>query len=408
MKTEKLVSRQSDKSINIVANCVESLRINNSVKNTVRVYDNGMIGVEGSLGEANWAELEQKATEKLAQGIAYPETHQKPCSVSVDSVSNILEEKDFIPKVQHLLERLASENPDFLFSDKVQLNSTFNSYQSSDGVRYSYKGNQFIVNLSIKHKGSANIMDEGFACESDYFDEDSICHDVKLVCDAFLNELPHIEEEEVTVIGGFEPLFYALQHFASDLYFNNASLFNGKLGQKIFADNLSVEVNRDPAKQLNIAFFDAEGVVNVDYVNYIVKNGVLERLLTCKRSAEQYGTENIGCASASYNGVPNMGADSLDVTDTADSLADLVTGKAVYLSLSSGGDMTPSGDISLPSMVSYLYEDGKLVGKLPQFAVSVNLFDMLNDGFVGVTEKGPFQFGKHKYFVYKAKIVNKA
>ena len=57
--------------------------------------------------------------------------------------------------------------------------------------------------------------------------------------------------------------------------------------------------------------------------------------------------------------------------------------------------------------MAYLYEDGKLAGKLPEFTVTGNLFDIFGKDFIGVCKKGFYSFGKNKYFVYKAKIVNK-
>lgn len=408
MKVERLIYKTSNKCINVVAGKVESLRVNNSTENTVRVYDNGCVGVEGCLGEANFDTLTQKAAAKLSQGIAYPETHEQPQSLYFDTTMSILSEDTLIPKISHLLHRLSGENPEFLFSNKIMLNSSESRYESNDGVTYRYKGNQFVISLTIKHKGSANIMDESYGCESDSFNESLICYDVKHKCDAFLRRLPHVEDDVVTVIGNYEPIQYALQHFIADMYFNNASLFAGKLGKKLFNKKLNMAVNRNPTQQINLEFFDAEGVVNKNYVNYIVKKGVLEKLITCKRSAAQYNTDNLGSASASYNGVPNIGLGGFEVENTADTLADLVKGKAIYLSVTSGGDMTTSGDISMPTMVAYLYENGRLLGRLPEFTVSVNLLELLNDGFVGVCDNGLFKFGKHKYFVYKARLVNKS
>ncbi len=407
MKVEKITRKSSDRCLNVTASHVDSLRINNDVSSTVRVYDNGCIGVEGALGVCDMALLEQKATAKLAQGIPYPETHDQAKVISVDNSTHIFDEAEFIPAIQKLLARLEVENPDFLFNNKVFLNSSEATYQNSDGSNLNYKGNQFVISLTIKHKGSANIMDESYGCEGDYFDEEQICHDVKLKCDAFLNKLPQIEEDEVIIIGDAEPLQHAISHFIADMYFNKASLFDGKLGQKIFNDKLNVTVNRDPKEQINIPFFDAEGVVNDNFKNYIIKEGVFACTLTNKKSSAQYNTPNLGSAGASYNGVPVVGAGGFEIVNTANSLADLVDGKAVYLSVTSGGDMTPSGDIGMPVMVAYLYENGKLLGKLPEFTVSVNIFDVLGNGFVGSTDKGLFHFGKQHYLVYRAKLVNK-
>ncbi len=407
MKTEKIINKESSRCLNVAANEVTSLRINNKVENTVRVYDKGCIGVEGRLGKADLDEMSRSAQEKLQQGIAYPETHDEAIVMDVDSVKEILKEEQFVSSIKGLVARLAKENPEFIFSNKVLLNSSQSTYQNSDGTSLSYKGNQLLLEFALKYKGSANIMDEFYGCESDYFNEDEICRDVKSKCDAFLKELPHVAEDEGTVIGDFEPLQYAMQHLLADLYFNKASLFDGKLGQKVFHEKLNIRVNRDPKEQLNLPFFDAEGVVNENFVNYMIKDGVIERLLTCKKSASDYGVENLGAASANYDGVPSFGISGLEVENTAEDLGKLVQGTAVYVTVTGGGDMTPSGDFSLPVIVSYLYRDGELVGRLPGFTVSGNIFSILGDGFIGVTNKGIERFGKRSYFVYRAKLVNK-
>ena len=407
MKIEKIINKTSGRCLNVVAGKVESLRINEDVQNTVRVYDNGFIGVEGRLGNADFADMERSAKRKLAQKIPYPETHGAAEELTVNTDKRIIGEHEFVSVISRLLDRLNAENPEFLFGNKVLSDFSDVTYENSDGVKYRYVGNEFTIALSIKYKGSANIMDEFYGVNADYYSEDEICRDIKAKCDAFLNVLPQIKEDEVTVIGDFEPINYAFSQLIADLYFNNSSIFNEKLGEKIFNEKFSILVNRDPKEKLNIPFFDAEGVVNENYKNYLVKNGVLERLLTCKKSAAQYNAQNLGSASAAYDGVPSFGGGGISVADTADDLSELVKGKAIYLSTSSGGDMTPAGDISMPAIVAYLWENGKLIGKLPEFTVTGNLFDIFGKDFIGVCKNGLNAYGRNQYLVYKAKIVNK-
>jgi len=408
MKTEKIIKTSSSRCINVSANKVTSLRINNETYNTVRVYDNGFIGVEGRIGSADFDEMKKSAAEKLKQQITYPETHDAPVTREIDAAKYILSEKEFIPQIKKLLSRLEQENPDFLFSNKVILRNDESSYENSDGSFLRYSGGNLTVSLATKHKGSANIMDEFCGGESDVFDIDKICRDAKMKCDAFLNYLPQIEDDEAYVIGDFEPIYQFIEHFLADLYFNKSSLLDGKLGQRVFSEKFSLAINRDPEKQINLPFFDDEGVVNKDYVNYIVKNGVLERVLTCKKSAAKYNVENTGSSSASYDGVPDLGAMGLYVSPTANELQEIVKGKAVYISMTSGANMTPSGDLSIPAQSAYLYENGKLAGRLPEMTVSGNVFDILGKDFVGVCENGFYEFGRQNYFVYKAKLINKA
>lgn len=408
MKIEKILTKTSGRCLNVTAGKVDSLRINENIYSTVRVYDGGFIGVEGRHGNADFTELENAAKKKLSQKIPYPETHdEQPLVKSVNTDKRIIDERKLVPTISALLDRMGKENPEFLFGNKVLLNSEDTTYENSDGTKLHYSGNEFTPSFTIKYKGSANIMDEAYGVNSDYYNEDEICRDVKLKCDAFLNELPQLTEDEVTVIGDFEPINHAITHFLADLYYNDSSIFNGKLGEKIFDEKFSLVIDRNPDEVSCVPFFDAEGVVNEGYKSYLVKNGVLTGLLTCKKSAREYGAKNTGSASAPYDGVPSFGGGGLTIEKTADSLNELVKGKAVYLSVSSGGDMTPSGDISMPSMVSYLYENGKLVGKLPEFTITGNLFDIFGKDFIGVCKKGFYSFGKNDYLIYKAKLVNK-
>lgn len=407
MKIEKIVTKTSGRCLNVVASKVESLRINESVTSTVRVYDGGYIGVAGKTGKIDFEMLEQKAKENLSQGIAYPETHLEAITDNVDTTKTVLTEEELIPTIDKLLARLEKENPQFLFSNKVKLNNSERTLTDSDGRNLSYKGNNFVLSFAIKYKGSANIMDEFYGCESDYFDEDQICRDVKMKCDAFLTELPQIEEDEVTVIGDLEPLQYALSHLNAELYFNKASIFDGKLGEKIFDEKFSLTINRDPSYQLDLPHFDSEGTILPDYKFDLIKNGVLTGLVACRKTAQKYGIQTSGSTSAEYDGIPDGSYGGLDVEDTASELSELVSGKAVYLSVSSGGDMTPTGDVSMPVLVPYLYENGKLLGKLPEMTVTTNLFDAFGKDFVGICKKGLYEYGRNQYFVYKAKLVNK-
>lgn len=407
MKTEKIIQKERSKAINIVAGQPESLRITQDVKSTVRIYQNGYIGVEGRLGEADFEEMTQAATKKLARKIPYVETHDEGKQLHIDTTKDILPEKEFIPTISRLLKRLTEENPDFLFSNKVYMTRAENTYADSDGADFAYIGNNLCFSLVIKYKGSANIFDEGFMVNSDYYDEDEICRDIKMKCDAFLRQLPHVDGEEVTVIGDLEPISYMLSELRADLYYSDASLFKEKHGEKIFDEKFSMLIDRTPGKSTLCPFFDREGVVNPDYKSYIIRNGVLEGFFTTKKTAAQYNTKNLGSADGEYDSVPSNGHAGIAIEHTAESLGELVKGKAVYLSVCSGGDMTPSGDISLPTIVAYLYEDGKLLGRLPEFTVTANLSDILGKNFIGFCDKGLFSFGKNKYLVYKARLVNK-
>lgn len=72
MKKEILKYKSSVETLNVVGGKVNSVRFTEETTNTVRVYDDGKIGVAGALGEADVSALENAAVEKLSeQGIPY-------------------------------------------------------------------------------------------------------------------------------------------------------------------------------------------------------------------------------------------------------------------------------------------------------------------------------------------------
>ncbi|MCM1042829.1 MAG: metallopeptidase TldD-related protein [Corallococcus sp.] len=409
MKKEIIVKKQKKQTINISASAVESFRINDDAETTVRVYDGKYIGIAGKQGDCDIKSLEKTAQENLKQQITYPEINDEAAEISSDTRKEILSADKYIPQIKQLLAKLTEQNPDFIFSNKVIMLENEVSYSTDYGRKLYYAGNELDLSLVMKHKSSANIMDESIGCDADYYDEAQILADAKLICDNFNRKLPQIAEDEIPVIfDGAEPIGYLINHFVGDLYASGASLICGKLGQKVFADNLGIVLDRSE-KTLNIPFFDAEGVVNEGHKAYLVKNGVVNRLITTKKTAVTYGLDNAGCAEAGYTSVPSMGARRLKLEKTHENLREILgNGKAVFVTTSSGGDATPTGDVSIPCMVSYLYENGELKGKLPEFSVSGNLLDMLGKNYMGCAEKGIFAYGNHSYMVIKAKLVNKA
>ena len=108
----------------------------------------------------------------------------------------------------------------------------------------------------------------------------------------------------------------------------------------------------------------------------LIQNGVLTGLLTTKKTAGEYGLKNLGNAEAPYDGVPSVAFHSFRPEETARTLKELLPGKAVYVVITSGGDMTPDGHFAAPVQMAYLMEDGRLVGRLPDISVSGDFFDL--------------------------------
>ena len=112
-------------------------------------------------------------------------------------------------------------------------------------------------------------------------------------------------------------------------------------------------------------------------------------------------------ASASYDGVPSLGLPGLAINHTAPDLKTLLGNqKAIYVAISSGGDITTEGVIGMPVMLAFLVENGELKGRVADFNASGNIFEMLGEGFIGVSKQNIMSASESEMIVCKMKLIN--
>ncbi len=406
MREELIKLKKVSKCFNITAGQIDSLRSNTETTTTVRVYENDRIGVAGKIGSCDIEELRKEAIENLKLGIPYPDIKEEALERSVDAYKEIIPAKQLVPSMKKLMNRICEENPQFVFGNKIILNEVEKSYVS-ENRKLDYKGSSLAFSITIKYKGAANVFDEAFGAEVTEYNEDDIANGIKLVCGSFLNKLPMIEEDEAVFVTDLSAIGGILGHFTADYYYNNLSLFSGKLGEKIFSDKLNVVIDRSPKTALCVPFFDAEGYVSQNDTVSLIENGTFKKVLACKKHSMQYGCEYGGMSGSDYNSVPSISGAGFTVVPTAENLSDIVgDGRAVFVTMSGGGDVTADGTQSTPVQASYLMENGKIVGRLGDYAITGNVKELFGENFIGVAKNGLYK-GAGPYLVFKAKLVNK-
>ncbi len=391
MEKEFITEIQHSVTLNVTAGKIDSYREIERTTGTVRVYENGCIGVAGCLGEPDEEALTSQAAEALSFGIPYPCSLGDALEAELRNDEEILPLPEFIPAMQDFLDRLGALCPKFAFSNKITLSHNRKEYRNSRGRRLKNSARELSLQLVAQCRGSGNLFDTGLGISVDRFDPDAILTYFKEQYDAFFvpaeiapGRYPVVAEAS-TLYGSF------LQHFIGDLYAAGASLVSGKLDEKVFADSLTVCDNMDPAIAYGGCFFDAEGCIAADHKPKLIENGVLRGLLTTKKSAEQYGLPNLGSADAAYDGVPGIGFHGLYLEPTAKSLRELVPGKSVLVIIASGGDATPDGHFASPVQMAYLMEDGRIAGRLQDISIGGSFFDMLGGDYLGTVRGVPME-----------------
>ncbi len=399
MQKEILRETTSSLCVNVVANGVESLRKVVNSTSTVRVYEDGYIGIAGQIGECDIAELEKEAIANLDNKVPYPCDLTAGVVKHVDERKDILDEDSFVKLCQSLLKKLTVACPDFLFSNKIKYDVKEKHYENSAGTSLSYKANSMTFGLVLKHKATANIMDMVYGDEVDGYDEDKVVEGVKTMCDTF-NRTADIEDGKYKVISDGTVIYRLLQHVVGESYANQASIFKGKLGEKILSEKLSLF----RGKAITSPFFDAEGTV-VDDSAYVVRNGVFEKVLANKKISAQYSLPRIPSSGAAYDSAPTLSYSGLQIENNAPSVLDLIgNDKAILLVEASGGDMTSTGDFATPVQMSFLVENGVLVGKLPPLNLTGNINDFLGADYVGTSQVGFFHTENVQYSVSEMQI----
>ena len=83
MRTELLKKKTRSACANVTGGTVDSLRLKTETSTTVRVYDNGFIGIAGKIGDADEEALKKEAVKNIERKIPYPDLPDKPLYKSI-------------------------------------------------------------------------------------------------------------------------------------------------------------------------------------------------------------------------------------------------------------------------------------------------------------------------------------
>lgn len=389
MEKEFLTTTRRSVTLNVTGGKIDSFREQEETTGTVRVYEGGCIGVAGCLGAPDEEALTAKAKDALELGIPYPCNLEGALEKTDLHEDEIIPVAAFLPTMQAFLDRLGKACPRFALSNKVSLSYGRTEYRNSLGRHLTSSGNSLSIELLAQNRGSGNLFDTVLTFEGDRFDADRLLEQFRREYDAFYTPADIAPGRYPVIMGTSESFGAFLRQFVAEMYASGASLLSGKMGQSVFSDKLSLRNDMNPATNAGCCFFDEEGCVTPGLRPALIENGVLTGLLTTKKSAEQFGLPNLGTASAAYDGVPSLGFNQFYADATAPTLGALAPGKAVYVVIASGGDMTPEGHYATPVQMAYLVENGKLVGRLPELNISGNFFELLGKDYLGTVHGTP-------------------
>ena len=383
MKKEFITAEFSSAALNITAGKIDSFRKTEESFGTVRVYKDGKIGVAGAIGRADEAALTEKAEKALSIGIPYESELDGPVTEEHHGVSELPEERDMIPVFGKLLSDIGGACPNFCISNKIIISSNRAEYRNSNGRHLISSDRSLEVGLLFQNRGSGNLMDAYYEYGGRTYDPEKIVSQCSMLYKAFCNPVPLPKEKIPVVISAGAFFSSLLRNFSGESYASGSSLVSGKLGERLFSEKLTLKDDRNGETNPGACFFDDEGQIADDFRAPLIENGRLVGVTVSKNTAARFNVPVSRTSVSSYDGVPAAGLSGLYVAPTAKELCDIVPGRAIYVSMASGGDTTPDGHFATPVQLAYLLEGGIPVGKLPELNISGDFFSMLGSDFLG-------------------------
>ena len=346
---EKCTMRINVSAVSIEENRIDSFRRGNTLINTFRVQEEGILGIHFQQGEISDEEGYARARQNLALNRPYPFTLETGVR-SRDMTERVLTNRQLMEYTEEALEYVHSEFPEFTLNGGFAQSILYFGQENDRGLDYSSRDCTTEFRLSFKHKESRELHDGWFSIGQRDFDMQKF----RAMADNYLTAfgLSRDFPKEILVQMRYYDL---LSLFAGSLNAESiclgTSLLSGRLGEKLFAEHFSLAHDVSDAECWNTPFFDGEGVVQKgDRMLYIENGNVNLRIKCSDKTVRELLNGSLSVVPIRYG----------------------------------GGGFNEKGEWVMPVQLGYLCDGERLLGRLPEFTLVSNLFDMFGEDFIGV------------------------
>jgi PmbA protein len=401
MKKETINIKRKETSIKLQASEINSIRVKDIERNAVRVYEKGYIGISGAIGDVSEEVLKKQAIKNLASKIPYPyalETNRKDHRCYKEKEYS---ETELMELTEQILGSLNEKFNDFIFSESIKTIYMDYRFKNSEGLDLRYEDEHLELGFIVKAKSSPNLFDSELLWEGRNLDVDkflSFASD-QLLAERTKVDLPGEGRIPVFFLTPDSLIQFLMRQLNGEAYGNKVSLFDGKIGEKLFNEKLTI-VQNNKSKMTYAPFFDREGVTNLGDSISLVEDGVLERVFTDKKNAKKFNLEHTGSATGGYDDIPSLGFTNIEPEVDSENIQETLNGeKAIFVMIAAGGDFNADGHYATPVQSSYLFDGKKFLGKLPNFNMSNTLYKILGKDYIGTFLSEDLYFGDtHKIF----------
>ncbi|HRW93037.1 MAG TPA: metallopeptidase TldD-related protein [Thermotogota bacterium] len=380
-------------SIQVEQTRVDAIRTKDISRNALRLMDGKCIGIAGSLGKLDENRLKEQAQASLKLEIPYPFAPSENSHDHRKVELELPDEKDWVLEIERFLQKLEKAQPGFTFSQKINRGKKHVSLQNSRNLELRSEVSFLEIGFAVKDKNSKNIMDAFYFAEPRKWNPEAILDEINRLFDAY-QKPAQIEPGKIPVVFlGMDEVI--LEKFKLELnglsYGTGASIFSGKMGEKLFHEKLTLSQSRNPDDGFSGSFFDFEGVVNPGLRYPLIQGGVLQAPFTDRKRSATYNLPLTGSSGGEYDAVPGIKSPHLWFQPGKETMQQLLGDRpAVFAWVAMGGDYTADGHFACPVQTSLLFDGKKFLGRLPALNISSHLYKMFGEDFIGVSSDDMF------------------
>lgn len=401
---EKIVQNVKQTSLSITQNAIQAIRCKDVKKTGCRIYRDSKIGIAGGLGNISADILFARAEKQLAYAVDYPVKPTENLSSKTDLAHFRISDEELCQRIQNILQACRKQHPDFAISNKVNSTQISLELRNAAGLDLCHRDAYLSLSFLLKGKESTGIMDTFFGLVDRKLEDNLVIAAVNEIITAYKNKLSMPSKSLPIVIdqGSLTRVFQ--RDLNGKLVGNKASLFQAQIGSKVFADAFNLKIANDPEETYG-PIFDMEGIVVEEPLTWLIKDGVILRPYTDKKTAAKFDFDNTGCAGGAYDSAPSLGNCNMEIPDSGKSLKQLLNGQqGIIISIASGGDFTPDGQFATPVQVAHLTDGEHLLGRLPEFSIKGSVFDFFGKNFIGVSSDRVYTCGNERMAVVELAI----
>jgi len=399
MVRAKDVSIRKTSSLDFKESKLVSFSKESSLESSFRVYQDGKVGIYYHIGPMDDEEGYAKAAANLVRERPYPFTLETGKRAR-DKREKVMTDEELRATAVSCMKYLTDNYPKFRFEMKIHGTEQDRRTINDLGMDYRHQDYSVDVGLIFKHADSKNINDGYFQFSLRTFDETIF----RRMADLYLaNYEKEVEIPEELII---DTQYYGLagrvgNYLNGEELARGTSLLTGKIGEKVFSEDFTLEHDASDGESWFSTFWDGDGCVLENDKLVLVENGVPKIGFADKKTAEQYGIPHTGPAYHNFTDIPGPGGLNLRIKRSDKTIKELLNGRYAIIPLdSTSSGFNEKGDTTMVISKSLLYDGDGVVGRLPEFKVSANIFDIFGKDFIGVGSDNPITYND-KQILYR-------